>query len=228
MIRTASRYTEPMADEPHQVRTATAVDTANARPGIHRRLYDWVMSWADSKYGPAALAGISFAESSFFPVPPDVLLIALGVGQPRRAYYFAAVCTVASVLGGMLGYLIGIGLWEVVHDFFFGYVPGFTPEVFARVQGYYDEYGFVAVMIAGFTPIPYKVFTIASGVFAMSFPAFVVASILSRGARFFIEGALIARYGAQMRDVLERNFNLMTALFVVLLLGGFAVLRLVR
>jgi membrane protein YqaA with SNARE-associated domain len=198
------------------------------RPGLHRRLYDWVMGWADSRHGTSALFGLSFAESSFFPVPPDVLLIALGVARPNRAYWYAFVCTVASVLGGALGYMIGWGFWHAVDQWFFAYVPGFKPEVFARVQGYYTEWGFVAVMIAGFTPIPYKVFTIASGVFAMNLPLFMLASSLSRGARFFIEGGLIARYGARMRDILERNFNLMTALFVVLLLGGFLVLRLVR
>jgi membrane protein YqaA with SNARE-associated domain len=199
-----------------------------SRPGIHRRLYDWVMAWADSPYGPWALFIIAFAESSFFPIPPDVLLIALGVGQPARAYFFAFVSTAGSVLGGMLGWAIGWLVWEAVQQLFFHYVPGFTPEVFARVQGYYDEYGFLAVMIAGFTPIPYKVFTIASGVFGMSFPLFVLASALSRGARFSIEGALIARFGARMRDVLERNFNLMTMLFVVLLVGGFLILRMAR
>jgi membrane protein YqaA with SNARE-associated domain len=107
-------------------------------------------------------------------------------------------------------------------------VPGFTPEVFTRVQGWYDEYGVLAVLIAGFTPIPYKVFTIASGVFAMNFPAFVIASAVSRSARFFIEGILIARFGPRMREVLERNFNLMTALFVVLLIAGFLAIRLFR
>lgn len=210
-----------------------ALETAQAwqpppRPGLHRRLYDWVMSWAESRHGATALFGLSFAESSFFPIPPDVLLIALGVAKPARAYFYALVCTVASVLGGVLGYFIGWGLWHVADEFFFTYVPGFHHETFARVQGLYDEWGFIAVMIAGFTPIPYKVFTIASGVFGMNLPAFIVASILSRGARFFIEGGLIARYGARMRDVLERNFNLMTMLFVVLLVGGFLVLRWVR
>ena len=197
-------------------------------PGLHRRLYDWVMSWADSPHGTVGLAGIAFAESSVFPVPPDVLLIALGVSRPQRAYYFALVCALGSVTGGMLGYLIGWLLWESVQGVFFTYVPGFTPETFARVQGYYDTYGFLAVLIAGFTPIPFKVFTIASGVFSMSFPAFVLAATLSRGLRFGIEGALITRFGARMREVLERNFNLMTVLFVVLLVGGFLLLRLVH
>ena len=210
------------------IAVAEAWQEPPARPGIHRRLYDWVMSWAESRHGTPALFALAFAESSFFPIPPDVLLIALGVALPARAYWYAAVCTVGSVLGGVLGYLIGWGLWHAVAELFFAYVPGFKPEVFARVQGYYDEWGFVAVMIAGFTPIPYKVFTIASGVFGMNVPLFVLASILSRGARFFTEGGLIARYGARMRDVLERNFNLMTFLFVVLLIGGFLVLRLMH
>jgi membrane protein YqaA with SNARE-associated domain len=197
-----------------------------ARPGLHRRLYDWVMGWADHPYGVGALGAIAFAESSFFPVPPDVLLIALGVAKPSRAYYFALVATVGSVVGGALGYLIGWGAWHSLAHVFFTWVPGFTPAVFARVQGYYDEFGFVAVMIAGFTPIPYKVFTIASGVFGMNLPLFMLASLLSRGLRFTIEGALITRFGPRMREVLERNFNLMTTLFVVLLVGGFVLLRL--
>ncbi len=219
----------PPREEPsNAVETARAWEPPPARPGLHRRLYDWVMGWADSRHGTTALGAIAFAESSFFPVPPDVLLIALGVAKPRRALFYALVCTLGSVLGGMLGYAIGHLLWEGAEGFFFRYVPGFTPEVFERVRGYYDEYGFLAVMIAGFTPIPYKVFTIASGVFGMQFWPFVLASVLSRGLRFTIEGALIARYGARMRQILERNFNLMTALFVVLLVGGFLVLRFFR
>jgi membrane protein YqaA with SNARE-associated domain len=157
----------PSSDDP-DAKTAEGVATAEAwqpppppRPGLHRRLYDWVMGWADSPHGTTALAGLSFAESSFFPVPPDVLLIALGVAKPSRAYWYAFVCTVASVLGGVAGYVIGWGFWHLVSEWFFTYVPGFSREVFARVQGLYDEWGFVAVMIAGFTPIPYKVFTIA-------------------------------------------------------------------
>lgn len=217
----------------YPAKTRKGIETAKAwqpppKPGIHRRLYDWVMSWAESRYGSPALFGLAFAESSVFPVPPDVLLIALGVSQPRRAYFYALVCTLGSVLGGIAGYFIGWGIWHEVSHLFFAYVPGFTPDAFARVQGYYDAWGFVAVMIAGFTPIPYKIFTIASGVFAMNLPAFVLASTLSRGTRFFIEGALIARFGPRVREVLERNFNLMTTLFVVLLVGGFLILRWVR
>lgn len=199
--------------------------TSPPAAGLHRRLYDWVMSWADGRHGTTALGTLAFAESSFFPVPPDVLLIALGVGRPERAYVFALVCTVASVAGGLLGYAIGAGSWEAAQGLFFDYVPGFTPEVFARVQGYYDEWGFAAVLIAGFTPIPYKVFTIASGVFGMNLAAFALASALSRGLRFFITAALITRYGTQVRTVIEENFNLMTIAFVVLVLGGFVAIQ---
>lgn len=223
----------PPPEEHRSAPPEAAVAVAQAwqpppRAGLHRRLYDWVMSWAERPHGTAALGGLAFAESSFFPVPPDVLLIALGVARPARAYWYALVCTVGSVVGGVLGYLIGWGFWHLVSEWFFTWVPGFSREAFARVQGLYEEWGFVAVMIAGFTPIPYKVFTIASGLFAMNLPAFVVASTLSRGARFFIEAALIARYGARVREILERNFNLMTIVFVVLLVGGFLVLRWVR
>lgn len=207
---------------------STVGDGVTAPPagGLHRRMYDWVMSWADGRHGTTALAGLAFAESSFFPVPPDVLLIALGVARPQRAYVFALVCTVASVTGGLAGYAIGALGWEATQDFFFQWVPGFTREVFARVQGYYDEYGFAAVLIAGFTPIPYKVFTIASGVFGMNLPAFALASVVSRGLRFFIAAWLITRYGSQVRAVIEDNFNLMTVVFVALVVAGFAAVRL--
>lgn len=194
--------------------------------GLHRQLYDWVMSWADSRHGTTALGVLSFAEASFFPVPPDVLLIALGVGSPRRAYLFALVCTVASVAGGLAGYAIGALGWEATRSLFFDYVPGFTPQVFARVQDYYTTFGFATVLIAGFTPIPFKVFTIASGVFGMNVLAFALASAISRGLRFFIEAALIARYGVQVRAVIERNFNLMTVVFVALVVAGFGAIRL--
>jgi membrane protein YqaA with SNARE-associated domain len=195
--------------------------------GVHRRLYDWVMSWAEHRHGPAALAGLSFAEASFFPVPPDVLLIALGVARPSRAYVLALACTIASVLGGLAGYAIGAGGWEATQGIFFSYVPGFTPDVFARVQGWYDEFGFAAVLIAGFTPIPFKVFTIASGVFGMNVLAFAAASLVSRGLRFFVEAFLIDRYGAQVRAVIERNFNLMTVAFVALVIAGFVAVRMI-
>ena len=198
---------------------------ATTRPGLHRRLYDWVLRWAQTPYGVPMLFALSFAESSVFPLPPDVLLIGLGVARPRRALWYATVCSAGSVFGGILGYTIGFFIWDGVQDQFFAYIPGFSPEAFAHVQGLYNEYGFLAVMIAGFTPIPYKIFTIASGVFAMNLPLFILASGLSRSARFFVEGALLFRFGSRIQQIMDRYFNLITIAFLVLLLGGFAALR---
>lgn len=190
-----------------------------------RRIYDWVLHWAHTPYGTPALATLSFAESSFFPVPPDVLLIALDISKPKRSFYYAMVCSVASVLGGMLGYLIGMALWQGLSGFFFAYIPGFTPAVFAKVQAMYNDYGFVAVLVAGFTPIPYKAFTIASGVCAMNFPLFVIASAISRSARFFIVSALIYLYGEPIKKFIDKYFNLLAMSFVVLLVLGFAAIK---
>ena len=140
---------------------------------LFRRLYDWVMHWADTPYGTPALGVLAFAESSFFPVPPDPLLMAFSLSKPKRALFYAAVCSVCSVVGGLLGYFIGYGLWNVVGDFFFNYLGpmGFTPENFAAVQSKYEANAFLAIFAAGFTPIPYKVFTVAAGVFSISLRA---------------------------------------------------------
>ena len=195
------------------------------KPGVIRRLYDWVLHWADTPYGTPALGILSFAESSFFPVPPDVLLIALGIGKPKRAFFYALVCSLASVAGGVVGYLIGAGLWSLLANFFFTYIPGFTPEVFAKVEALYKEWGFVAVLIAGFTPIPYKVFSIASGVLGMGLPLFALASALSRSARFFIVSAMIYFFGEPIKKVIDKYFNLLSILFVILLIGGFFAIK---
>ncbi|HNW82552.1 MAG TPA: YqaA family protein [bacterium] len=195
------------------------------KKNIVRRLYDWVLHWADTKYGTPALATLSFAESSFFPVPPDVLLIALNMGKPKKSFYYALVCSIASIVGGMLGYYIGAGLWSLLSGIFFSYIPGFTPEIFAKVQGMYNEYGFAAVLIAGFTPIPYKVFTISSGVFGMSFPLFVLASVISRSARFFIVSAMIYFFGEPIKKFIDKYFNLLSGAFVVLIILGFFAIK---
>jgi membrane protein YqaA with SNARE-associated domain len=190
-----------------------------------RWLYEWVLHWAATPYGVPALAIIAFAESSFFPVPPDVLLLALCLGAPARSFYFAVVCSISSVVGGIGGYLIGMFLWEQVHQFFFAYV--FREEVFLRVQEIYRTYDFWAVFAAGFTPIPYKVFTIAAGVFDLDFPRFVLASVLSRSARFFLVAGLIWKFGPPIKEFIDRYFNLLSVAFMVLLIGGFAVIRFV-
>jgi membrane protein YqaA with SNARE-associated domain len=192
-----------------------------------RRLYDWVLHWADTPYGTPALFGLSVAESSFFPLPPDPLLLALCLGAPKRALRFATVATVGSVIGGIIGYGIGAGGWSLVQDWFFNYVPGVTPEAFDGVRAFYDRYGFAAVFLAGLTPMPYKVFTLASGVFGINFGLFVLASILSRGLRFFLIAVLIYYFGVPVERFIDRYFNKLVIGFAVLFVGGFVVLRMV-
>jgi membrane protein YqaA with SNARE-associated domain len=194
---------------------------------VVRRLYEWVLHWADTPYGLQALAILALVESSVFPIPPDPLLIALCLGASGRALRFAGVATVASVLGGILGYAIGAVVWVSAADFFFQYVPGMTPEGFAAVQGLYERWDFWAVFVAGLTPIPYKVFTITAGVFAINFPVFVFASALSRGLRFFILAWLIHRYGESIRWFIDRYFNRLTWIFGILLILGFVLIELV-
>jgi membrane protein YqaA with SNARE-associated domain len=171
-----------------------------------------------------ALAVLAFAESSFFPVPPDLLLIALAVSIPRRAFRYALICTVASVAGGFFGYAIGQYGYELVGrrivDFYHG------EPVMARVADLYEAYGFWGILIAAVTPIPYKVFTIASGVFGFSLPTFAVASVLGRGLRFFAVGALIFVYGKPIKAAIDRYFNVLAVAFVVLLGLGFAAVKL--
>jgi len=186
-----------------------------------RRLYDWVLHWAETPYGVPALFAIAVAESSFFPLPPDPLLLALCLGASRRSLRFAAVATVGSVIGGVIGYGIGAGAWSMVQDWFFAYVPGVTPEAFEGVRDFYDRHGFAAVFLAGLTPIPYKVFTLASGVFAINFGKFVLASILSRGFRFFLIAGLVYYFGPPIERFIDRHFDRLVILFSVLLVGGF-------
>jgi membrane protein YqaA with SNARE-associated domain len=198
-----------------------------ARRGPIRKLYDWVLHWADTPYGEPALGALSAAESSFFPIPPDPLLIALCLGAAKRSLRFAAVATGASVIGGIIGYGIGALGWDLMGGFFFDYVPGVSPEAFDRVQALFVKWDFWAVFLAGLTPIPYKVFTLSSGVFGVSFPVFVVASFLSRGLRFFIVAGLIYRFGAPIAGFIDRYFNWLMWAFGLLLVGGFAVIRMV-
>jgi membrane protein YqaA with SNARE-associated domain len=197
------------------------------RTGPIRRLYDWVLHWADTRHGPTALGALSFAESSFFPIPPDPLLMALSLGAPKKSLRFALITTVTSVAGGIVGYMLGSVAWQALGPFFFEYVPGVTPEAFGQVQALYEEYDFWAVFLAGLTPIPYKVFTLSSGVFAISFPVFVVASVLSRGLRFFVVAGLIYAFGEPIARFIDRYFNLLTWVFGILLVGGFLVVEMV-
>lgn len=191
-----------------------------------KRLYDWVLGWADHAYGTAALGVLAFAESSFFPIPPDVLLIALCLGNRKRWLYFAGVCTAASVAGACAGYWIGATLWTQVSWIFFDYVPGFTPEVFEAVKAKYELYNFWIVFTAAFTPIPYKVITVTAGVFGIAFLPFVIASTVGRAARFALVAFLLYYFGPPIKDFIDRRFNLLTIVFTILLVGGFMALRL--
>lgn len=188
-----------------------------------RRLYDWILHFAETPWGTKALFLLAFAESSFFPIPPDVLLIAMALAVPGRAFRYAAICTVGSVLGGMLGYFIGYGFMEAVGfrilDFY-----GLTAK-FDVIGDLYNRYSAWAVGIAGFTPIPYKVFTIAGGAFRIDFPVFVLVSLASRGARFFLVAWLFHRFGEGIKTFIDRYFNLLTVLFTILLVGGFILVR---
>ena len=192
---------------------------------ILRKLYDWVLHWAETPYGGPALFLLALVESSVFPIPPDVLLIALCISLPSRAWRFALLASAGSVIGGMIGYAIGWGAWPLVDSFFFSYIPGFKPEVFAKVQSLFAEYDFWVVFTAGFTPIPYKVITIGSGVFQINLAIFVVASLISRSLRFFLVAWMLRRFGAGMREFIDRYFNILSIVFVVLLVGGFMLLK---
>ena len=194
---------------------------------IIKRLYDWVLSWANSRYSIVALFTLAFTESSCFPIPPDVLLIALCVSRPARALLYSAITTIGSVSGGICGYFIGMKIWEYTSNFFFAYIPGFTPGSFNHVKSLYNDNAFLAVFVSGFTPIPYKVFTIAAGVCKISFIVFIVSSVLGRGLRFFLVGGLIKIFGEPVKKFISKYFNLLTILFTILLIAGFLALKFV-
>jgi membrane protein YqaA with SNARE-associated domain len=190
-----------------------------------RKTYDWTLSLAKKKSASGWLGAISFAEASFFPIPPDILLIPLCLGATRKALFFATVCSVASVLGGLAGYAIGYFAWDGLQPYFYQYVPGFTEEKFARITEWYSEWGWPLVFLAGFSPIPYKIFTIASGVLGMALLPFTLASAVSRSARFFLVALLIAKFGEPMKEQMDKHFNKLALLFGLLLVGGFLVLK---
>ncbi|NQV60014.1 MAG: DedA family protein [Alphaproteobacteria bacterium] len=190
-----------------------------------RRLYDRTMALAGHRHANWALGAVSFIESSVFPIPPDVILIPMVLAQRQRALLIATICTVGSVLGGLLGYAIGFYLFDSIGQpilEFYGY-----GEKFASFQSRYNEWGVWIVLIAGLTPFPYKIITIASGVAGLSMPVFLIASIVARGLRFAILAALLWRFGEPIRDFIERYLGLLFTLFMVLLIGGFALIKLV-
>ena len=188
-----------------------------------RRLYSWVLQWAETAYGTWALFILAFCESSFFPIPPDILLIALAVAIPKRSLYYALVCSAGSVLGGCLGYLIGwqfmVGIGEKIISFY-----GLTEKV-EYIRSLYMQYDALAIGIAGFTPIPYKVFTISAGALGINFSVFVIASLVSRSMRFFLVGWLIYRFGTGIQAFIEKYFNTLAVAFTILLVAGFVIIK---
>lgn len=188
---------------------------------MFKKLYAWTIALAESRHAPWALAIVSFAESSFFPIPPDVMLIPMAVAQPKKAWFFAGVCTVASVLGGILGYYIGAALYDSVGLWLIDFYGG-AAKVEALREAY-QQWGAALILIKGVTPIPYKFVTIVSGFLGYSFPLFVLLSIITRGARFFIVAGLLNKFGEPIKAWLEQNFGLFLALLAVALIGGIVV-----
>ncbi len=199
---------------------------SNSVLGWLRRSYHWTLAWADHPQAGWALFGIALIEACVFPIPPDVLLIALALGRPDLSLRFASLATAGSVVGAVVGYLVGMLLFTSVAEpllDFYGAMEQFrhTQELFAR-------WGVALVLIAGFSPIPFKVITLASGAFGLFFPAFILAALLSRGARFYLEGMLLRWGGERMRGFVERHFEWMTLLVVILVVSGFVALWLWR
>lgn len=188
-----------------------------------RKLYDWVLHWADTPYGIPALFLLAVAESSFFPVPPDILLIALCLGASKKSMKFALICTLGSLAGGVIGYTIGFYGYEAIGRPLIEAYNG--QPVMDKVEGLYSQYGFWGVLAAAITPIPYKVFTISSGFFRFDFWAFALASALGRGFRFFLVGGLIWKFGPPIKSFIDKYFNALVVIFTLLLLGGFFVLK---
>jgi len=176
---------------------------------------------AAHRHADRSMALVSFAESSFFPIPPDVMLVPMMLARPAQAYRIAAICTIASVLGGMLGYAIGYFLWDAIGESL-GRFYGMTEEFRAN----FATYGVAIILIKGFTPIPFKLVTIASGFAGFNFPLFVLLALITRGARFFLIAFLLQRFGAPVQQFIERRMNLVGTVFLIVLIGGFAAVAL--
>lgn len=189
-----------------------------------KRLYNWILSWSESRWGWLALFTIALFEASWFPLPPDILLIALCLGATKRSFRFATICLVGSVLGAALGYMIGYFLWTTpsgeataLANLFYEYI--FSVESFNNVGALYDRFNFWIVFTAGFTPLPFKLFTIAGGMFHINFLMFIIASMVSRGMRFFLIAWLIWKFGAPIKSFIDKYFNLLATLFTIILIG---------
>ncbi len=188
-----------------------------------QRAYHWTMRMASHRKAPHGLFWVSFAESSFFPIPPDAMLIPMVVANPAKAWSYAGTATVASVLGGIVGYAIGYFLYETLGVWLIN-IYGLATQ-FQEYRALYNEWGLWIILIKGMTPIPYKLVTIASGAAAFDIWVFLAASVVTRGARFFLVAALLYWFGNPIRDFVERRLTLVTTAFLVALIGGFVVVR---
>ncbi len=188
-----------------------------------RSLYDWTLAKAEHPKALWILAILSFTESSFFPIPPDILLIPMVLAAPTRAWRIAFVCSIASVLGGIFGYFIGYALFDIIGQPIIDFYH--MQDKFLWFQAKYNEWGAWIVSIAGFSPVPYKVVTIASGMTEMSLTTFIIASALSRSARFFLVAFLLWKFGVPIRNFIEKRLGLLAAIFCILLLGSFIALK---
>jgi len=187
-----------------------------------RKLYDWVLALAGSRNAPWALAVVSFVESSFFPVPPDVMLAPMVAARPQRAYLFAAICTAASVAGGLLGYAIGVFLTPLAHSIlaFFGHASGEQ-----EFQHWFAQYGLGVILFKGLTPIPFKLVTISAGLARFDLFTFIWAATLTRGARFFAEAAVLKYFGPAILKEVEKRLTFYVLLFAGVVVAGFVALK---
>jgi membrane protein YqaA with SNARE-associated domain len=192
--------------------------------GWIRQIYDRCLLWVQSPTGVWALFFIAVAESSFFPIPPDIFLMVLCIAVPKKSFRYAAICSVGSVLGGIQGYGLGMGFMDTIGVKILEWYG--LHDKYEVVKSLYQQYDALAVGAAGFTPLPYKLFTITAGAFKINFLTFVLVSMLSRSARFFLVAGFIYKFGAPVRHFIERYFNLLTIVFFILLIGGFLVVKL--
>lgn len=190
---------------------------------LMHRLYNWTLHWSQTKYAKVSLFTLAFAESSFFPIPPDVLLIAMTVANRYKWWFFAAIATIGSVLGGILGYYVGLALFETVGQSIVQFYH--LESYFEVVRVKYAENAFLAIFTAAFTPIPYKVFTIAGGVFQIPLTTLILGSLIGRAGRFFLVAFILRIFGQKIADTIEKYFDIASLIFMVLLIGGFVLIK---